>query len=61
MTSDDLLHQNPGLITSTGLFRAARADNPLGTALFSFVAENVARFSVPVTTGGARLAYVAWR
>jgi len=50
---------NPGLITSTGLFREARKDNWLSTALFSFVAEKVARFSVPVGVGGARLAYCA--
>jgi len=50
---------NPGLITETGLFRAAREDNWLSTALFSFVATNVAGFSVPVEVGGARLAYMA--
>ena len=50
---------NPGLITSTGSFRAARADNFFGTALFAFVATNVAKFSVPVEVGGARLAYLA--
>ena len=50
---------NPGLITNTGLFRAARADSPLGTALFSFVATNLAGFSQPVEVGGARLAYAA--
>eukprot|EP00316_Scyphosphaera_apsteinii_P023657 CAMPEP_0119336224 /NCGR_PEP_ID=MMETSP1333-20130426/91356_1 /TAXON_ID=418940 /ORGANISM="Scyphosphaera apsteinii, Strain RCC1455" /LENGTH=333 /DNA_ID=CAMNT_0007346981 /DNA_START=45 /DNA_END=1046 /DNA_ORIENTATION=+ len=50
---------NPGLITSTGLFRAARKDNWLGTAVFSFVAEKVAGFSVPVEVGGSRLAYLA--
>ena len=50
---------NPGLITSTGLFRAAREDNWLSTAIFSFVAENVAGFSVPVEVGGARLSYMA--
>jgi len=50
---------NPGLITSTGLFRAARRDNFLSAALFSFVATSVARFSQPVEVGGARLAYLA--
>jgi len=50
---------NPGLITSTGLFRAARRDNPIGTVLFSFVAEKLAGFSVPVEVGGERLVYVA--
>jgi len=50
---------NPGLITATGLFRAARQDNALSTALFSFVATSIAGFSVPVEVGGARLAYVA--
>ena len=50
---------NPGLITSTGLFRAAREDNFLSAALFSFVATNLAGFSVPVQVGGARLAYCA--
>jgi len=50
---------NPGLITETGLFRAARQDNAFSTALFSFVATNLAGFSVPVDVGGARLAYVA--
>ena len=47
---------NPGLITDTGLFRAARRDNAFSTALFSFVATNLAGFSVPVEVGGARLA-----
>ncbi|EOD11235.1 hypothetical protein EMIHUDRAFT_76865 [Emiliania huxleyi CCMP1516] len=50
---------NPGLITSTGLFRAARRDNFLSAALFSFVATSVARFSQPVEVGGARYAYLA--
>ena len=50
---------NPGLITDTGLFRAARKDNFVGTLLFSFVATNLAGFSVPVEVGGARLAYAA--
>ena len=50
---------NPGLITDTGLFRAARKDNLVGTLLFSFVATNLAGFSVPVEVGGARLAYAA--
>ena len=50
---------NPGLITATGLFRAAREDNAFSTAVFSFVATNVAGFSVPVEVGGARLAYMA--
>ena len=50
---------NPGLITDTGLFRAARKDNFVGTMLFSFVATNLAGFSVPVEVGGARLAYAA--
>ena len=34
---------NPGLITETGLFRAAREDNFISTAIFSFIATNVAR------------------
>mmetsp|Transcript_34979 Transcript_34979/g.76514 ORF Transcript_34979/g.76514 Transcript_34979/m.76514 type:complete len:349 (+) Transcript_34979:212-1258(+) len=50
---------NPGLIASTGLFRAAREDNPLSTAIFSFAATNLFGFSVPVEVGGARLAYLA--
>ena len=50
---------NPGLITDTGLFRAARADNAFGTAVFSFVATNLAGFSQPVEVGGERLAYMA--
>jgi len=50
---------NPGLITDTGLFRAARRDNAISTALFSFVATNLAGFSQPVEVGGARLAYAA--
>ena len=50
---------NPGLITDTGLFRAARQDNFLSTAVFSFVATNIAGFSQPVEVGGARLAYMA--
>lgn len=50
---------NPGLITDTGLFRAARQDNFLSTAIFSFVATNLAGFSQPVEVGGARLAYMA--
>ena len=50
---------NPGLITDTGLFRAARQDNFFGTAVFSFVATNVAGFSQPVEVGGARLSYMA--
>ncbi len=50
---------NPGLITDTGLFRSAREDNFIGTAIFSFVANNVAGISVPVEVGGERLAYVA--
>ena len=41
------------------LFRAARKDNFVGTLLFSFVATNLAGFSVPVEVGGARLAYAA--
>ena len=43
---------NPGLITDTGLFRAARKDNLVGTLLFSFVATNLAGFSVPVEVAG---------
>ena len=31
----------------------------MGTLLFSFVATNLAGFSVPVEVGGARLAYAA--
>ena len=50
---------NPGLITSTGLFRAAREDNWLSTAIFAFVAEKVIKFAAPVEVGGARLAYMA--
>mmetsp|Transcript_61920 Transcript_61920/g.110091 ORF Transcript_61920/g.110091 Transcript_61920/m.110091 type:complete len:153 (+) Transcript_61920:3-461(+) len=50
---------NPGLITSTGLFRAARADNWLSTTIFTFVAEKIAGFSQPVEVGGSRLAYMA--
>ena len=50
---------NPGLITSTGLFRAAREDNFLSTAIFEFVANNIIKFSVPVEVGGARLVYLA--
>lgn len=50
---------NPGLITSTGLFRAARADNWLSASIFSFVAEKIAGFSQPVEVGGSRLAYMA--
>ena len=50
---------NPGLITDTGLFREARRDNFVSTALFSFVATNLAGFSQPVEVGGARLAYAA--
>ena len=46
---------NPGLITDTGLFRAARKDNLVGTLLFSFVATNLAGFSVPVEVGGLTL------
>jgi len=50
---------NPGLITSTGLFRAAREDNWLSTAIFAFVAEKLIGFAVPVEVGGARLVYMA--
>ena len=39
-------------LTDTGLFRAARKDNLVGTLLFSFVATNLAGFSVPVEVAG---------
>ncbi len=49
---------NPGLVPSSGLFRAPREDNWLGATAFSAFAR-LAGFAVPVGVGGDRLAYVA--
>ena len=49
---------NPGFIPSSGLFRAPRKDNWLSATAFTFVA-GVVGFSVPISVGGERLAYMA--
>ena len=54
----DVKSFNPGFIPSSGLFRAPRKDNWLGATAFTLIA-GLAGFAVPVSVGGARLAYVA--
>ena len=46
---------SPGLIPSSGLFRA---QNPLFTSIFSFLSLYILGFAVPVSTGGDCLTYM---
>ena len=55
----DVAAFNPGLVTSTGLFREAKKDNFIGASIFCFAAEKIAGFAVPVEVAGERLAYMA--